>query len=193
MNSILTFLGPAGVVVLLGALTGAVVNLVKRLPQLPSRWVPLVAMAIGAVIYALEQFAFGQGAQEVGHVVLEAAFTGTFPIAVHNLVAPPLRAWLGDAAVDKWLGQADASDGGGGWPSKLIALIAKAQSTALLLIALLLGSFACLPPASADRVAACAARYQACVAAAQTRAEYESCRARVDVDCLDDDRNGGGR
>ncbi len=193
MNSLLTFLGPAGVVVLLGALTGALVNLVKRLPQLPSRWVPLVAMALGAAIYAIEQLAGGHTARETGQLVLEAAFTGSFPIALHNLVAPPLRAWLGDAAVDKWLGQADAPDGGGGWPSRLIALIAKAQATTVLIVALLLGTFACLPAASAERVAECAARYQACVAVSQTRAEYETCRAQVDAICLDGAGGGGGR
>jgi hypothetical protein len=190
----LTLIGPTGMVVLLGALTGALVNLVKRLPQLPSRWVPLVAMTTGAAIYGVEQLAGGHTVRETGQLVLEAGLTGSFPIALHNLVAPPLRAWLGDAAVDKWLGQADAPDGGGGWPSKLIALLAKAQATTVLIAALLFGTVACLPAASAERVAECAARYQACVAVSQSRAEYQACRAQVDAICLDGaGGTGGGR
>ncbi len=48
-----------------------------------------------------------------------------------------------------------------------------------------LGCAAGLPAPNVERVATCAARYQLCVATANTWPEYKTCRAGVDADCLD--------
>lgn len=60
-------------------------------------------------------------------------------------------------------------------------------------ILLALAACAQLTPEMQKHIAQCAIAYQRCVSDSETRAEYESCRAFVDAQCLDGAGGGGGR
>jgi hypothetical protein len=90
---------------MLAILVGGVVNVTKRIPKLPSCWVPFASVVMGfaatILYYVVIDLRFDL------RFAIEAVATGSIPVAMHKIIKPLWVSLLGEESADRWLGQAD--------------------------------------------------------------------------------------
>lgn len=107
MIALLESLGPELRIAIFGAAIGALLNLAKRLPQVPSDLVPLASLALGALLTFGFYLASQLDPTLAGSYTIEALTTGALPIAGHKSIRALWVRLLSEESADKYLGQAD--------------------------------------------------------------------------------------
>lgn len=97
-------------ILLLTILVGALMNLFKRTPVVPSKWVPLASVALAFTLTWVYSLVFNLTFSGSLDLALQAVATGLMPAGAHKLAKPIWTALLGEESANRWMGQADASD-----------------------------------------------------------------------------------